>query len=341
MPIKGFALLAVILSLFIGVNGVYAMNPHVRLPEWHQTTFAISEWNPNEGILVLRVEICANAVTLRKISSKLILPKNIVQNIDARERGVLKKGEKAVFLHRLTLKPGFSGWIEIDLRAQPSQEELLQLVQQMHDKEPVTAKVLEEEIKYIVQPITIGTSLPITLRQDIAISAAEELLFKTDTNSANRNFYLWYPPAGIGKGIAAESIKSFDGAIRTGNIKTAEAVANMLIKRFASSDEPLVLEKAGDENFMIPAKMVIELLNADMIIMRAIASQDSQELEKFINNMKPGFIRPFLNFNLGLLHEKQKAKDKAVEAFQKALKDIPAWPAARNKIKKFGRKGDK
>jgi len=340
MPLKGLALFALLLTMIISANGVNAMNPEVRLPEWCRTSFSISEWQPNEGVLVVRVEIAANAITLRQISSKLHLPKDLSQQGDLRERKILKKGDKAVFLHRVSIKPDYYGWVEIDLRAMPDQTELLELVRKTHAGEPITARILEEEAKTVSQPITIGTSLPLLLRNDIAIGSSEEMAFKPEYKSGKRVFYMWYPPSGIGKGITAEGIKAFDSALRLGNLVKAEAAANMLVKKFTNFDEPLTLEKDDGESFAIPAKMAIELINADMLSLRAICSNSTPELEKSLEAMKPGFTRPFLYFNLGVLYENNKDFIKAQNAFKKALADLPVWPMALKKIEKSGKQGD-
>lgn len=340
MPLKGLALFAFLLAMIISANAVNAMNPEVRLPEWCRTSFAIAEWQPKEGVLVIRVEIAANAITLRQISSKLHLPKELSQQADLRERKILKKGDKAVFLHRISIKPDYYGWVEIDLRAMPDQTELLELVRKTHANEPVTATILEAEVKTVSQPITIGTSLPILLRNDIAIGSSEEMTFKPEYKAGQKVFYMWYPPVGIGKGITAEGIKAFDTALRLGNLVKAEAAANMLIKKFTNFDEPLTLEKDNGESFAIPARMVIELINADMLSLRAICNNSTTELEKSLEAMQPGFTRPFLHFNLGVLYENNKDVARAQNAFKKALADLPVWPMASNKIDKSGKQGD-
>lgn len=340
MSLKGLALFALLLTMIISANGVNAMNPEVRLPEWNRTSFTISEWKPEEGILVVRVEIAANAVTLRQISSKLHLPEKLSQQADLRERKILKKGDKAVFFHRISVKPDYYGWIEIDLRAMPDQVELLELVRKTHANEPITAKILEEEAKTVVQPISIGTSFPLLLRKDIAIGSSEEMTFKAEYKAGQKVFYMWYPPAGIGKGITAEGIKAFDAAVRLGNLVKAEAAANMLVKKFTSFDEPLVLEKDNGESFAIPARMAIDLINADMLSLRAICSNTTTELEKSLETMPASFIRPFLYFNLGVLYENNKDFARAQGAFKKALTDLPVWPMALEKVEKSGKKGN-
>jgi tetratricopeptide (TPR) repeat protein len=327
-------LLLLLIFFAIATTGLNAMNPQIRLPEWNQTEFAIAEWNPEQGILVIRVQITASSVTLRHVSSKLHISGDLSMKPDIRERKILKKGDKAVFMHRLNAKAGFSGWIEIDLRAQPDQIELLELVKKTHADAPITGKILEEEAKAVNQPIPIGVSLPIMLRSDLAMSCSPEMAFRAEHKAGRQCYYMWYPPDGIGKGITAEGIRAFVAAIKLNSLVKAEAAAAMLIKKFQTYDEPLTLEKENDEKFAIPGKMVIELINANMLTLRAIVGNNTAELEAAIANMKPGFTRPFLLYNLGELYSAANQKAKAAECFRKALADLPVWPGLISRLKK-------
>lgn len=334
MPVKGVVTIACLLAVLLSSGALFAMSPQIRLPEWHKTRITVTDYNSERNQLEIQVEIAAEKVTLRQISSKVHVPADISINAETRERKILKPGDKAVFIHRLSIKADYCGWIEVDLQAQPDQDEMTELVKKTHANEPIAAAILLEEAKAINQPIHIGTSMPILVRKDIAFSSSQEVAFKPELKVNKSDFYLWYPPAGIGRGIAAETLRAFDSALRMAHPGRAESAAKLILKRFEGNSEPLTLEKDNGETFMIPANMVTELINANLATLRAIEKRDPAELAELVKTMRPGFTRPFLQFNLGSLYEMLNRKKDAAEAFKKAVEDIPAWPMAAKKAGK-------
>ena len=169
MPVIRTALLLVICCMFMNSPQAQAVTPQVRLPDWHTRNVALAEWKPEEGILVISVMVKADQVDISDISSRLYAPAELNIPVDRHERKTLKKGEKVIFLHKINVKPGFAGWLELDIRAMPDRDGLLELAARNHAKEPLTRKIVEEEIKTISQPLFIGISVPVLLNDDIAI----------------------------------------------------------------------------------------------------------------------------------------------------------------------------
>lgn len=333
MLCKKLVLAALSVGFAIAATGLQAMTPQIRLPEWQRSKIDISEWKPAQGLLTIRVAIEASAVSLSEVSSQLRVPPELTASDSRRVRPAMKKGEKSVFLHIFNIKPDFAGWFEVDLRAMPAQKELIELIKAKHAAEPVTCKILETEALTISQPLFIGSSLPLLVRDDIAICTAAETAFRPDFKSGDQEFYIWYPATGFGKGLSAEILKAFSAAVSSGNIKSSESTADMLIRKLEATKEPLLLEKAGDENFAIPAAVAIELIKANLLTLRAIVNKSPDELEKVLKDMKPGYTKPFLMFNLGNLYAGLKKNSKAKNWFEQALVEIEAWPLAEKKLK--------
>ena len=246
-----------------------------------------------------------------------------------------KKGDKVVFLHKFSIKPDFAGWAEVELAAQPAKEGILALIKSAHANEPATAAILEAEAQTIDNPINFGRSMPLLVREDIALCTAAETALKPDFKVNGQQFYFWYPESGFGKGLTSEGLKAFTSAIGNSNLKSAEAAGSMLIKKLESSKEPLTLSRANNETFAIPAAVAIDLINANLTTLKAIIEKNPEALEKKINDMQPGYTRPFLMFNLASLYESQKKSGPAKLWYEKAINEIPAWPLAETSLKRL------
>jgi hypothetical protein len=314
-----------------------AMTPEIRLPEWQRSRIDISEWKPEQNLLTIRVDIEACNVQLENVSSQLHLPTELGSTSQKHERALLRKGDKVVFLHKVSVKPDFSGWAEVELKALPSQTEILQMIKEKHSKEPVTSAVLEAEALTIKEPLFFGRSMPLLVRDDIALCTAAETAFRPDYKASENEFYLWYPESGFGKGLTGEGLKAFSGAISTGNLKVAESAGGMLLKKLETAKEPLLLARDNNETFSIPSGVAIELIEADLMTLRAVINKDPASFETLVERMKPGYTKPFLMFNLASLFRSQNKNSKARDWYQKAAEEIPAWPLAHKHLKALGK----
>lgn len=332
MPLNKLLKTALALGLIVSSSALAAMTPEIRLPEWQRSKIDISEWKPDQNLLTLRVDIEAPTVQLEKIASKLHLPEELGLDTGKHERALLKKGDRVIFMHKISIKPGFSGWAEVELSAQPSQSEIIGLIRSQHSKEPATAAILEAEALTIDKPLFFGRSMPLLVRDDIALCTAAEMTFKPDFKFKDRQFYLWYPETGFGKGLTAEGLKAFNGALAAGNFKTAESAGNMLIKKLETGNEPLTLSKGSGETFSIPAQVATSLIRANILTMQAVNAKKPSVLESQVNQMQPGYTRPFMMFNLAALYESLKNKKSAIEWYEKARQEIPAWPLAQERL---------
>jgi PHD/YefM family antitoxin component YafN of YafNO toxin-antitoxin module len=321
--------------MFMNSHQAQAVTPQVRLPDWHSTSFSLAEWKPEEGILVISVMVKADQVDLSDISSRLYAPAELNIPVDRHERKTLKKGEKTLFMHKINVKPGFAGWIELDIRAMPDRDGLLELAAKNHAKEPLTLKIVEEEIKTISQPLFIGTSLPVLLSDDIAISTMPEATFRNDFEADDCKYYLWYPPEGLGKGITAEGLKVYSTAIRSGSLTKSESAARMLLRRFETNSEPITIEKKNGETFMLPTAVAADLIEANQLTLQAVTSKRSEELARRLATMEPVYTRPFLYYNLAILENSLKKKTPAIKHLEQALSDLPAWPLAEKLLKQL------
>lgn len=335
MPVIRTALLLIICCMFMNSHQVQAVTPQVRLPDWHTRNVSLTEWKPEEGILVISVMVKADQVDLSEISSQLFAPAELNIPLDRHERKTLKKGDKALFMHKINVKPGFAGWLELDIRAMPDRDGLLELAASKHAKEPLTLRIIEEEIKTISQPLFIGISLPVLLNDDIAISTMPEATFRNDFEVDGSKYYLWYPPEGLGKGITAEGLKAYSAAIRSGSLPRSESAAKMLLRRFETNSQPITFEKEKGETFMLPTTVAADLIEANQLTLQAVTKQRSEELIRRLATMKPVYTRPFLYYNLALLENNLKKKAAAIKYLEMALTDLPAWPLAEKLLKKL------
>jgi hypothetical protein len=334
MPFTRVVFFIVVFCLFMNPASVQAVTPQVRLPEWNRTSFAIAEWKPDQSILVISVSIEANQVGLSKISSQLYAPEELNVPVNRHERETLAKGDKVVFMHKISVKKGFSGWFELDVRALPDRAEMMALVARQHADAPLTRKILGEEVNTIERPLQIGTSMPILLREDAALSTMPEVAFTEELENGDRKYYLWYPPEGLGKGITAEGLKTYSAALRTASLAKSESAARMLLRKFETSSEAIGIEKANGETFMLPAKAAADLINANQLTMRAVFGAKPEILEEHLKAMRPGHTRPFLYYNLAVL-ENSQAKRTAGKHLENALADQPAWPLAKKLLKQL------
>lgn len=333
MLCKKLALTAVSVCFSLAATGLTAMTPEIRLPDWQKSKIDISEWKPDQKLLTVRIDIEAPSVQLENVSSQLHLPAELNTSSGKHERPILKKGDKVIFLHRIGVKSEFAGWAEVEMKAQPSQAEMLQLIKEAHSNEPATLAILEAEAMTINQPLFFGRSIPLLVRDDIALCTAAETAFKPDFKAMEKEFYFWYPESGFGKGLTSEGLKAFTGAIAAGNLKSAEAAGKMLIKKLETGKAPLMLTRANNETFAIPAPVAIELIEANLMSLKAIVNKDPKSLEKLLEGLKPGYTRPFLMFNLASLFASQRNNTLARSWYEKAIADIPAWPLANKNLK--------
>lgn len=340
MPVIRITILFLICSLFMGANSVRAVTPQIRLPDWHSTSFALAEWNADEGILMLSVTIKADQVNLSSISSQLHAPAELGLPADRHERSALEAGDKVVFMHKVNARIGFSGWLELDVRAMPNREELSKLAAEKHKNEPLTRQIVEEEIRTIENPIYIGTSLPVLLREDAALSTMPEAAFVATSDKAGRTWYFWYPPEAMGKGITGEGLKAYAAALRANSLERSESAAKMLLRRFDTNKDELRIDKSKSESFSMPSEIATSLIKANQLTLRARNARNPQIISRELSAMKPGYTRPFLYYNLAVLENSLKNHDNAVKHLEHAIKDLPAWPLAKKLLKKLKKQGE-
>ena len=343
---KNLALLAIIFSLFFIASGAFAMVPRVKFPEWNHTTIKITDWDPVKGILTITVEIEANKIPIEKCYSQPYLQNNFNKLLSKYEKENLKQGEKAVFTHKLNVKSNSENWLEMDVRAKPDITALKLLIRSEHVNNPAMREVLEAEADQIMAPIFIGTSMPILTRDDIAISATPEIAFTPTFIHEGNKYYIWTPLETVDNQTTNSAIKLFIEAIKEKDAKKIEATCQNLIKRFDTEKRNVVVKRNVEQEaskkaltsrtqnnitnpvkFIIPTKIVLEMLTSDLVCMKAIINKNPEELEKAYNAMKPSYSKAFTAYNLSTLYKSLNKKEKAEKYKKEALKELPAWPA--------------
>lgn len=329
MQLKTIALLSLLIMLTCRLS---AVSPDISLPEWQKTEIGVSDWSPEEGILLVKVSLEAKNISIRKVSCQLNQKFDSAQAPELRTKEIINAGDKAVFLFRLHVKPEISEWIECDLRAQPDQDGLRKLVETMKDK-PLTMEILQNEVNSTTQPVLLGKSFPIFVAEDIAMGTTAEMAFRPSLEHNGKKFYIWLPPETLGAGITSEAFKALRNSVRSGNYKSAISACNLIIRRTESNKQPLTMTKGAGETFVIPDKVALEMLLANRAIFALLDNPESKELSELAGKIKPCYSRAFIYFNLAQSLSSGSKKVEALDWVKKALVEIPSWPTAQ-KLKK-------
>lgn len=326
---KYFALLVTILCLVTITSGVFAMTPRVKFPEWNNTSFKITDWNPQKGILTLTVTVEANRTPLSKIHSQPYLQSNFNTIQSRYEKDFLEYGKKATFNHRINIKSNTTNWVELDVRAMPDIAGLKILTRSAYSKEPALSAILEAEADQIKSPIFIGTSLPILVRDDIALTVTPEIAFSPSLEHKGSKYYLWIPLDSAENPTTTSTIKLFKEAINKKDLSSIEAAGQNLVNRFSNNKRAIVFKRAKGDNFMIPTNIALEMLRTDISTLKAVLTDNPTELEKEYKAMPPCYTKAFAAYNLSQLFKSLGNEEKAKIYLNEALLENPAWPLAK------------
>ncbi len=323
---KHFSILAFLLCFLTLSTGVFAMVPRVKFPEWHNSSIKITDWDPSKGILTVTVQIEANKIPIKMAYSQPYLQSEFNKLLPKYEKKDIKQGEKAVFTHKLKIKNNSTNWLEMDVRALPDVPALKLLVRSEYADRPAMREIMDAEADNIKSPLFIGTSMPILVRDDIALSVTPELAFSPIFNHNGNNYYVWLPLDCAENQTTNSAIKLFREAVKRKNLKEIETTGQNLLKRFNTERRTIVFKKANGDNFAIPTKIAKEMLASDIISIKAILSGNISELEKSYNSMNPCYAKAFVAYNL-YMSFKSLNKTKEAEKYKKeALAEEPAWP---------------
>ena len=306
------------------------MVPRVRFPEWNKTNIKITDWNPSNNQLTIEVEVEANKISLNKVYSQPYLQNNFKNPLPKKEIDFVKQGEKAVFKHVFNIKPNTNEWLEMDIRALPDIIGLKVLIRSEYVNKPTMIEILEAEADQIKSPMFIGTSMPLLVREDIALGVTPEIAFTPTFKHDNTSYYIWVPLDCAENKTTNSAIKLFREAIETKNLKSIEATGQNLLKRFKTDKKTIVFKKSKGDNFAIPTKIALEMLNTDIICIKAILSGNTENLENLYKNMKPSYTKAFIAYNLFSIFKAKKEEEKAKIYKKEALDQQPAWPLLKN-----------
>lgn len=327
---RKLALFITILCLISITSGVFAMTPRVKFPEWNNTSIKIADWNPERGVLTLTVTIEANRIPLEKVYSQPYLQSSFKTIQNRFEKDSLKYGEKVTFTHRLNIKSNSNDWLEMDVRAKPDVAGMKNLIRSEYVNNEAMCGILESEADNIKAPLFIGTSLPVLVRDDIALDVTPEIAFTPSFENNKASYYMWMPLDSAESKTTSSAIKLFKEAVEKKDLQAVEATGQNLIKRFDTDKRAIVFKRAKGDNFMIPTKIAVEMLNADLATFKAVLSNNPEELENTYKAMKPCYTKSFLAYNLSVLYKSLNQADKAKTFKEEALAENPAWPAAKN-----------
>lgn len=323
---KRITLLSILIICFLSiVNGAFAMLPRVKFPEWNKTSIKITDWDPLKGILTLTVTVEANKIPLEKVSSQPYLQSNFNMMLSKYEKENIKQGDKVTFVHKLNIKSNTHNWLELDLRAKPDITGLKLLIRSEHKENPIMRDILEAEADQIKAPIFIGTSMPILVRDDIAMSVTPEIAFTPTFIHNKTRYYIWMPLDSSESQTTNSAVKIFRESVEEKNLRNIEAAGQNLLKRFDTDKRTIVFKKENGDNFAIPTKVARDMLSANIACLKAILTDNPEELEKTYRAMNPSYSKAFIAYNLYALL-KTKNKDKAEKYKNEALQQQPAWP---------------
>jgi hypothetical protein len=211
----------------------------------------------------------------------------------------------------------------------------LTLAVKKEKNDELTRKIKMSEIAAIKEPIKIGTTFPVFVRDDIALSTTAQLAFRPEIKHCGRDLYLWLPEKSIGKGITAETLKALKKSTKSSNFKSAVAACDLLIRKFSNRTEPVVIQTGPEETFAIPAKVALQLIEGNKITLKALRDKNIQVMKNTIDNMEPKFYRPYVCFNLAQFLLVHDFKEEATKWLEIALYDIPSWSKAKELLEGF------
>jgi hypothetical protein len=323
-----------LMLLFITTSRLFAVSPDIRLPKWYETKMAISEWNPEQNQLGVKIELKAIATDLHDVSCSLSFNGKIT---DIRQKKVVSANDTAIFLFNLQAGNNKNGWIDIDLKARPDKTGLKKQVNKIVGQ-PLSKELMLNEIKKMNAPVLLGTSIPFFINDDIAIGTTADMAFKPVLSIENRKIYLWLPPENIDSGLTAESFKAFQKAIDSQNYSSAIAACKLLLRRLDQKNKPIEINKKNGEKFLIPVKVLKEILIVNHATLSLIDKRIDTELKSAVDSTKTSFIKAFAMFNLGQFYLQKKETNKGYELIEMAISEVPSWPLAKNIIQEKTRK---
>lgn len=330
---KRLKILLFLLAFVYLAEGAFAMSPGTRFPEWNKTDIRLTDWDPARGLLTVEVTIEANRIPISKVYSQPYLQSSFNTILARYEKEGIKQGDKAVFTHRLNVKSNSDNWLEMDIRALPDLAGLKMLIRSEHANNPATLRILEAEANQIKSPIFIGGSLPILTRNDIALSVTPEIAFSPSFSFNNSNYYIWLPLNSAENQTTSSSVKLFKAAVKKKDAAQIEITGQNLINRFSSDKKSIVFKKPNGDNFTIPSKIAVEMLNADIISLKAILSNDPTELEKAYKALPSCYTKAFIAYNLAVLYKSLNKTEKSQEYLLQAIEEQPAWPLAKKLLR--------
>ncbi|GAB4267764.1 MAG: hypothetical protein Kow0029_02510 [Candidatus Rifleibacteriota bacterium] len=322
-----FGIIPALLCLMIYACPLAAVTPDISLPEWQKTEIGIPVWSPDEGLLVIKVCLTAKDVELYDVFCQLNQSFAPEQKTEIKRMEKIGAGEKVIFMFRFQVKPDLHAWIDLDLRARPNPEDL-QKKAFGQNLPPLSAEILRNEINSIKKPILLGKPFPIYVSRDIAICATPQMIFKQKLEINGHKFYVWLPEENIGSGLTAETFKALRSAFDSKNYRSAAAACSLLIKRLGKEKEPLKFAPEKESSFSVPVRTAIEMLEADNALFSALASGNAEELLNYAARVKPSYASAFAYFNSAMMMKLKGKKDIARKWVERALVEVPAWPAA-------------
>ncbi len=325
--------LIIVMILMFCASHSFAVSPEMRLPEWHKTEFGIADWSPEQGLLVVKAAISAPLVDLHEVSCSLQHDFSTMPPEPARTHKIIKKGDKAVFMFRLNVKPECHGWLNFDLRARPDSKGLLEAIQ-IHANKPLSKAILASEIEKLEKAILLGQSIPVFVAEDIVVGVTREIAlrpFAVDGNS----FYVWLPEERFGTGIVAETFKALKKSASANQFRSAAAACSLIINKLKGQKAGLRAEPAHGEIFEIPNSVAVNLLELNHATFSALENSKHKRLQELTENMKSGYIKAFACFNLAMNKLKANKKPEGIALLKKAVELIPTWPKAQKLLEEI------
>jgi hypothetical protein len=246
---------------------------------------------------------------------------------------LVKKGDKAVFMFRLNVKPECKGWLNFDLRALPDRQGLLKALKNDSEK-PLTHALLESEAEKLSQPILLGQSIPVFVAEDIVVAVPAEIALRP-FEIGNESFYLWLPEERFGMGIVAESFKALKKSAAANQFRSAAAACSLIINKLKGTKAGLRAEPTQQEVFEIPNSVAINLLELNHATFSFLENKESKSLQILMEKVKSTYIKAFACFNMAMTRNRTKDGKARAKLLEKAIELIPTWPKARKLLEEL------
>lgn len=325
-----------LLLLTLSIQMLSAMTPEIKMPQWCKTEVSLTEWNPETSMFIISVEIAADKIDMSQVTSKASFQKWPNLKVREHEREFLKKGERSMFSHKIHAKAPFETWVDFDIRALPDIKQLLALIEVENKNNATKRGILTRDAQRIDKPVYIGLSIPLCVREDLAMAVTSDLLPALVKEKDAPLYYTWNPKDFKINSPIASSLKIFEKAMKTQNPESLR-IALLGIEQACDkhAEDFVVLQLIDGTDIALPKQMLLEFAKLNSATQAALKAKNPARLIEFTDTLPAdSFVKPFAHFNLAGIFNQKASFESAAKNYKIAISKQPTWPLAKELYEK-------